>query len=202
MKIEGFKPPKSSFLSVEKDMEIIVNRFYANERLKRLLYYTTKDALYKPDLSPEETDTLFGKNIKIVPKLYVDPEVLNYVAINFDKFIPNLTNPEFRDNVIEFDIVCHTDQWHLKDFELRPYKIAAEIDSMLSDTKLTGIGRLEFAGATQTVLNDEFSGLCLLYYAIHGGEDKTQMPNPQDQEQFEDDYEKLQNNLEELFSGF
>jgi hypothetical protein len=41
-----------------------------------------------------------------------------------------------------------------------------------------------------------------LYYAIHGGEDKTQMPNPQDQELFEDDYEKLQNNLEDLLSGF
>lgn len=202
MKIEGFKPAQSSFLSVEKDMEIIVNRMFANERLKRLLYYTSKDALQRPNLTPQESGTLFGKNIKIVPKLYVDNEVLNYVAINFDKFIPNLTNPQFRDNVIEFDIICHVDQWHLKDFELRPYKIAAEIDSMLSDTKLTGIGRLEFAGATQTVLNDEFSGLCLLYYAIHGGEDKAPMPNPQDQEQFEADFEQLQDNLEELFSGF
>ena len=107
MKIEGFKPPKSSFLSVEKDMEIIVNKIYANERLKRLLYYTTKDALHRPDLTKEEARTLFGKNIKIVPKLYVDPEVLNYVVISFDKFIPNLTNPEFRDNVIEFDIICY-----------------------------------------------------------------------------------------------
>jgi hypothetical protein len=30
---------------------------------------------------------------------------------------------------------------------LRPYRIAAELDSMLDNTKLTGIGELEFVGA-------------------------------------------------------
>jgi hypothetical protein len=30
---------------------------------------------------------------------------------------------------------------------LRPYKIAAEIDSMFNDRYLTGIGKLEFVGA-------------------------------------------------------
>jgi hypothetical protein len=51
-----------------------------------------------------------------VPKLIVDGTVLNYIIINFDNFTANSTNPEYRDNVIEFDIVCHFDQWHLKDF--------------------------------------------------------------------------------------
>jgi hypothetical protein len=59
---------------------------------------------------------LIGKNIKIVPKMYVDKTVLNYVLIAFDRFTRNATNPEFRDNLIEFDIVCHHDQWTLKDF--------------------------------------------------------------------------------------
>ena len=50
-----------------------------------------------------------SKNIKIVPKLYVDGSVLSYVIINFDNFTPNGRNPEFRDNIIEFDIICHFD---------------------------------------------------------------------------------------------
>jgi len=54
---------------------------------------------------------LFGKNIKIVPKLYVDGSVLNYIIVNFDNFTPNGNNPEFRDNIVEFDIICHFDQW-------------------------------------------------------------------------------------------
>jgi hypothetical protein len=35
----------------------------------------------------------------------------------------------------------------LKDFELRPYKIAAEIDTMFNNKHLSGIGLLQFMGA-------------------------------------------------------
>jgi hypothetical protein len=52
---------------------------------------------------------LFGKNIRIVPKLEVDGAVLNYIIISFDNFVENGSNPEFRDNVIEFDIICAFD---------------------------------------------------------------------------------------------
>ena len=189
MKINGVNIPKSSFLSIEKDLEIIVNHLCKNERLKRLLYYTTPDAIDKPNLDDEQMIQLFKKNIKLIPKLYVDGSVLNYIIINFDNFIPNDTNPEFRDKIIEFDIVCHYDQWHLKDYQLRPYRIAAEIDSMIDKTHLTGIGKLEFLGANQIILTDEYAGLCLMYTAIHGEEDKKFMPNPNDEERFLKDFQ-------------
>jgi hypothetical protein len=111
MKIESYTFPKSSFLSAEKDMNIIVNMIMKNDRLKKMLHYTTRDCMNKPSLTEEETLDLFGKNIKIVPKLYVDGSVLNYIIVSFDNFTGNGTNPEFRDNIIEFDIVCHFDQW-------------------------------------------------------------------------------------------
>ena len=190
MKIDGVKIPKSSFLSMEKDTNLIINKMFKNERLKRLLYYTSKDALNRPNLNEDQSLELIQNNIKIVPKLYVDGSVLNYVIINFDKFIPS-ENPEFRDNTIEFDIICHFDQWQLQDFALRPYKIAAEIDSMFNNAHLTGIGELQFVGAAQIVLTDEFAGLCLLYEATHGGEDKKFMPNPRDEERFLKDFNDL-----------
>lgn len=189
MKINGVNLPKSSFLSVEKDLEIIVKYLCKNERLKRLLYYTTKDAIDKPDLDDEQMIQLFNKNIKLIPKLYVDGSVLNYLIINFDNFTQS-GNPEFRDNIVEFDIICHFDQWHLKDYQLRPYRIAAEIDSMIDKTHLTGIGKLEFLGANQIILTDEYAGLCLMYQAIHGEEDKKFMPNPNDEERFTEDFKK------------
>lgn len=192
MKIDGLKLPKSSFLSMEKDMNLIVNKMLKNERLKRLLHYNSKDALRRPNITEDQSLELIGNNIKIVPKLYVDGSVLNYIIINFDKFIPS-ENPEFRDNIIEFDIICHFDQWQLEDFALRPYKIAAEIDSMFNNTHLTGIGELQFIGATQTVLTDEFAGICMLYEATHGGEDKKFMPNPRDEERFLQDFRDLTN---------
>ena len=178
MKIETYSYPKSSFLSAEKDMNIIVQMIMKNERLKKMLHYTTRDCLSKPNLTEDETLDLFGKNIKIVPKLYVDGSVLNYIIVSFDNFTPNATNTEFRDNIVEFDIICHFDQWHMRDFELRPYKIAAELDSMFNEKRLTGIGKLEFLGANQMILTDEYAGLCVMYQAIHGDEDKQKMPNP------------------------
>ena len=175
MRIDGYHIPKSSFLSMEKDTGIIINEILKNNRLKKLLYYTTSDAMEKPNLTEDESLSLLGTNIKIVTKLYVDGSVLNYILINFDNFTPS-ENPEFRDNTIQFDIICHFDQWNLRDYALRPYKIAGEIDSMFNLKKLTGIGYLEFMGATQIVLTDEFAGLCLMYRTVHGGEDEKYMP--------------------------
>ena len=194
MKIDKNPQPKSSFLSMEKDMHLIANMMLRNPRLKKLLYHTSADALNRAEPNEDQTLEMFGKNIKIVPKLYVDNSVLNYIIVSFDNFTQNATNPEFRDNIVEFDIICHFDQWHMKDFELRPYKIAAEIDSMFNDKHLTGIGKLEFLGANQMILTDEFAGLCLMYQAIHGEEDKKNMLNPRDQKQFEKDFNQLMGN--------
>ena len=193
MKVQTYTYPKSSFLSLEKDMSIITSTMMKNERLKKLLYYNTKDCLDKDNLTQEQNIELFGKNIKLVPKLFVDGSVQNYIIVSFDNFTPNATNPEFRDNIIEFDIICHFDQWQLKDFQLRPYRIAAEIDSIFDGSHLSGIGELEFLGANQMILTDEYAGLCLLYQAIHGEEDKKIMPNPADEEKFVAEFNKMFN---------
>lgn len=192
MMVKGYHPPKSSFLSVEKDLGIIIDNMLKNERLKRLLHYTSPDALERPNISEDESLALIGKNIKIIPKLYVDKSVLNYIIVSFDNFTET-NNPEFRDNVVEFDIICHFDQWQMRDFALRPYKIAAEIDTIFDNKKLTGLGRLEFLGASQMVLTDEFAGLCLMYRAVHGEEDKKDMPNPNTQAQFNQDFKDFIN---------
>jgi hypothetical protein len=64
---------------------------------------------------------------------------------------------------------------------------------MFNGQHLTGIGELQFLGANQMILTDEYAGLCLMYSAIHGEEDKKNMPNPNDEEQF-------LNNFNELFN--
>ena len=192
MKKETYTYPHSSFLSIEKDMNIIINKMFENDRLKKLLYYNTKDCLNKPKLTEEQTLSLINKQIKMVPKLYVDKSVLNYIIISFDNFTPS-ANPEFRDNIVEFDIICHFDQWQMNDFKLRPYRIAAEIDMLFNNQKMTGIGELQFLGANQVILTDEFAGLCLMYQAIHGEEDKKYMPNPNEEKDFITDFDQIFN---------
>ena len=190
MKINNYHPPKSSFLSINKDMRLLIDKILSNDRLCKLLYYTSRDALDKEKLTDDQKLSLFGKNLKIIPKLYVDKTTLNYIFIKFDNFFES-SNPEFRDNTIEFDIVCHFDQWQMQDFNLRPYRIAAELDSMLDNQKLTGIGLLQFIGAKHININDEFAGVCLMYQTYHGEEDKKMMPNPADQEEFEEEYKEM-----------
>ena len=195
MKIESYSFPKSSFLAIDKDMELLVNHFLKNDRLLKLLYYDTPNALSQPQVPQDKALAMFGKQIKIVPKLKVDQPEFCYIIISFDNFTPNMTNPEFRDNIVSFDIVCHFDQWNLGDFALRPYKIAAEIDSMFNKKRLTGIGTVDFIGANQIVLSDEFAGLTLMYQTIHGyrGEDSINALNPKEQEDINSNWDKVFN---------
>ena len=172
MKIKGYEFPKSSFLSLEKDAALIVKDMLGNDRLKKLLFYEDKNALNLPNLDAAQTASLIDKQILICPKMEIDIEAFSYVIITFDNFIPNSTNPEFRDNLINFHILCHLDSWNLGDFQLRPYKIAGEIDSMFNNKNMFGIGQLEFLGAKQIMLNDELGGLKLSYMTVHGNEDK------------------------------
>lgn len=182
--------PRSSFLSVDKDLNLIVTWLLKNNNLCKLLYYTDRQALNHKALTDEQRYDMLNKQIKIVPKIYVDGSVLTYIVISMDNFTPS-GNAQFRDNIISFDIICHFDQWQLLDFELRPYRIAAEIDSMFDNQHLTGIGELHFMGMNQIILNDEFAGLTLMYQATHGGEDKKSAPNPANEEKLKKNYMDL-----------
>ena len=172
MKIPGYEFPKSSFLSLEKDAAIIVKEMLGCKDLKKLLFYEDKNCLSLPDLTPEQTASLIDKQIMICPKSNIDKEMMSYIIVTFDDFVPNATNPEYRDNLITFNVVCHYDSWNLGDFRLRPYKIAGQLDSLFDGKNVFGIGKLEFVGAKMIVLNDEFGGISLVYATIHGNEDK------------------------------
>ena len=191
MNIVNVKNPQSSFLSVEKDAALIMDRIFENRSLQKLLYYNTPDALNRKDLNEEQMQSLIENNIKFVPKIKVDKLVENYLLINFDGF-QTTYNPEFRDNIIEFDIICHIDQWMLRDFKLRPFRIAAELDSMLDKKHLTNMGEMEFLSLDSKLIeNDEYAGMCLRYRVVHGGEDKKFMPNPMDEQQFLENFMKM-----------
>lgn len=172
MKKDMFKISTSSFMSLEKDFGYIVGEMLKNQNLKKMLYYTTSDCLDQPMLNQEQTKSLINKNIRIVPLTTVDKDILNYVIIGFDNFYPNDKNPEYRDHVITIDILCHYSQWNLGDFRLRPFKIAGEIDGMLNNKHLSGIGKIQLATANMLLMNNQIGGLTLIYSSINGGDDK------------------------------
>lgn len=167
-----FEEGKSSFLSLEKDFALIANKILKNDRLCKMLYYTQADCLKADNLTMIEKQTMINKQIKIVPQLEITKDCPIFIIITFDNFTPNATNPEFRDCMINIDILCHPDHWNMGNFQLRPYKIAGEIDSMLDGKRLTGIGKVDLVSGNNLLLNDQLMGLSLMYKAVHGIEDE------------------------------
>ena len=180
---------KSSFQSVEKDIELILRKLFIenkplSDELKKLLIINTKDCLDEPNASKYKTliDNMKLKDlreegyIRLEPKLKFGEheEVKSYLILSLDNFTPNETNPEFRDCTVSFDIICHTDYWDVGNYRLRPIKIAGIIDGILNGSKLTGIGEFLFMGCNELILNEELSGYTLMFRAIHqtDGDDK------------------------------
>ena len=177
---------RSSFLSCEKDAEAIIRKLFVESRpysdtLKRLLLINTDDCLddltnpvYLEKIKNTSIqDLLDGKYIRFAPKLEMDEneECKSYIIITFDNFSPSRKNPYFRDCIIEIDIICHTECWDVGNFRQRPLKIAGYIDGILNDSKLSGIGKLDFISCNELVLNENLSGYCLMYSAVHGNDD-------------------------------
>ena len=190
MKIATIDFPHSSFLSVEKDLDIIISKICQNQRLLKLLYYNVPNALAQPALSDDQLEEVIKNNIKLVPKTYVEDEYRNYLIIKFDNFLTGL-NPEFRNNTIEFDILCNYENWQLDGYALRPIKIMAEIDSMFNGARLTGAGLTEFGGATDIIATDQMAGYCIFFNVIHGGEDEKRALNPSDDEDIINNFDQM-----------
>ena len=181
---------KSTFLSCETDQEKIWKRLFVESRpysdkLKRLLVINTPDCLDESKLQYQEVlehvtlDFLHDrKYLRTVPKLAFGEheEVKAYILLEFDDFVPT-ENPHYRDCVISFSIICHLDNWELENYKLRPYQIAGYIDGLLNETKLSGIGTLQFMGASELVMNEYLGGILLRYIATHGNEDREKINN-------------------------
>lgn len=175
----------SSFLSCEKDAEAILRKLFVDTRphsdmLKRLLLINTPDCLYDM-VNPKYIDKIQKTSIKdlidkqyirFVPKLKLNEneEVKSYIRISFDNFRPS-GNPQYRDCIVEIDIICHPEYWDLGNYRLRPLKIAGYIDGILNNSKLSGIGTLQFIGCNELVLDENLAGYCLMYQATHGSDD-------------------------------
>jgi len=180
-------PLTSSFLSCEKDIETILKKLFVESRpysdeLKRLLVINTKDCLddttnptYIEKIQSMSVAKLREEGyIKLEPKIKFPEheEIKAYMIVSFDNFTPNKNNPQFRDCTVSFDIICHTDFWDIGNYRLRPVKIVGYIDGILNESRLSGIGTLNFLGCNQLILDENLSGYSLSYRAIHGSDDQ------------------------------
>lgn len=175
---------KSSFLSYEKDLEEIIKKLFVdskpyNDEIKKLLVITKQDCLDNKYKYNEIINQISLADLKKQGYLVFNPkisfgeheDIKNYLVFSFDNFAPNAENSYYRDCTIMIDILCHNDNQDLGNYRTRSMKLAGYIDGILNNSRLSGLGKLQFVSGTQIVINENFSGFCLVYSAIHGADD-------------------------------
>lgn len=155
------KQKKKPFCDIGENLNIIARRLMQNETLLRLLVHTDKDA-ETTELTQEQIEAVFGDQIKIVPVIDKDDDIKNYIVIQFGAFT-GVKDTHYKNYVITFDVICNIENWLLKDYTPRPYKIMAEIDSIIADSKIDSVGPVEFIAAQNLIINEELSGFTLSY---------------------------------------
>lgn len=172
-----------------KDQEAIWKKLFVeskpySDKLKRLLIVNQPDCLDESKVQYRKViDNLSLKGMKdqgylrVVPKLAFGEheEIKSYIILEFDDYTPS-DNPQYRNCVISFTIISHLDYWEMDDYKLRPHQIAGYIDGIMDGAKLSGIGTLQFLGASQIVLNEYLGGILLRYIATH---EKKEDQNPE-----------------------
>ena len=164
------EPTQRRFAVMGENTFRIANKLMSNQRLCRLLKYQTRDPFEEIDPITKKAQPnvdgvdLINKQILIVPKIFDDStEKMSYIIAIFDDFVVNQLNPEFKISTIRFDIACPYDEWILNDHSLRPYLIMQEIDTMFNESKLAGIGTLQFHRADNLTLSPQIGGYTMKY---------------------------------------
>lgn len=198
------QPIHSSFMSCEKDTEIILKTLFVQSKphsdmLKRLLIVNNPDCLdstnsdYKTLIDSKSLGDLINEGyIRLNPKIERETfqKIKSYILINFDNFSPSSRSDSFRNCTITFDVICYTDEWCLQNYQVRPIKICGYIDGILNsltnknkkyltssnnNIKMSGMGLYKFVGCNLAILNQDISMYTLSYRCLHSVQDFEQL---------------------------
>ena len=141
-----------------ENLQKIFKRLQTNQNLLKLLYYTDKDPLNKPDLTEEQIKKeVFEKLIKIVPRVGPKETATSLISLKVMRGRPVSSNNEFENTAISIEIFTPMTQWLIKDESLRPFKIMGEIKKSLKDKTINGMGKMMYTGYDLNFLTDEIS---------------------------------------------
>ena len=141
-----------------ENLQKIFKRLQTNQNLLKLLYYTDKDPLNKPDLTEEQIKKeIYEKLIKIVPRVGPKETATSLISLRVVRGRPVSSNNEFENTAISIEIFTPLTQWLIKDESLRPFKIMGEIKKSLKDKTINGMGKMMYTGYDLNFLTDEIS---------------------------------------------
>lgn len=148
------------------NLQKIVKRLLANERLLKLLIYTDKDPLSNdhPPISPEEAYGHGDDNVvRIIPIVGYKEDSKSIITIRVNKGVPTVGNSDFLDIYFTIEIFVPNEQWIIKGDNLRPYMIMGEIQKSLENKFINGLGMIRGSGFSANFYTEEISAFTMDY---------------------------------------
>lgn len=128
---------------IGENLQKIVNRLIANDRLVNLLYYSDKDPYGGAPLTDEEKkEKIFEELIRVVPRVGPKDDAKSLLVVTVVKGSTNSENSEFRNIVLRVEVFVPITQWVIKDSNLRPFAILGEVQKSLNGKTINGLGKL------------------------------------------------------------
>lgn len=146
------------------NLQKVVARLQSNQKLLKLLYYTSKDPYSEDDLTQEQIrDEIFEKMIKVVPRIGYKETAQSFITIRVVRGLTNPGNNEFRDFEIDIEVFVPLTQWMIKDSNLRPFAIMGEIHKSLNNKTIDGLGKFSGGNFKVNFLTDEICSYEMVY---------------------------------------
>ena len=150
---------------IGENLQKIVTRLIANDKLVNLLYYSDKDPLSQPYLSSEQKKKeIFEKLIKITPRIGPKEDAKSLISIRVVRGTKISSNTEFKNILLQIEIFVPMTQWIIKDSNLRPFAILGEIQDCLNGKTVNGLGKLEGGDFNLNFLTEEIASYEQTFY--------------------------------------
>jgi len=142
----------------------IIWKLLSSQDLCKLIYYSSDNPLGEVDIS--DTRSLLFNEIYPIPKIPdSESKASSLLTLVFDDM--RLTNVAIKNSIISINVMCHIDLWRLSgQSALRPFLIMNQIDEMLNNERVVGLGKMVFDKSRFIFIDKFYSGYRMDYKIV------------------------------------
>lgn len=145
----------SRFEDLAKDKNTFLNMIIGSEDIMKAIVYNERDFLDKDSIENPE-DYIFKQ---VMPYRFVPDttdEKKTFITMTFDDYRP--VNNVFKTGNVIFHVFTHQDLFRTDYGMLRVDFLISKVDELFNETRLGGIGKMQFLKMGSLAVNDKYHG--------------------------------------------